>query len=302
MRSLKVLIVFCLLRPGIRAGYFTAGYRNSDLNRKVDPCSDFFEYSNGTWRAENPIPASMSRWSRRWAASEMNKEHLKNILDEVSRQQDWAAGSVEQLIGDHYAACMDEERINQLGFTPIKGLLADIDAVGDMAGLQRIIVRLHQIEIPVPFQLTSIPDSHNPAQVIADITAAGLGLPERDYYLSSEIRFVETRRKYLAHVSNIFILAGYRNADARAAAESVLAMEKELATASLDNVSLRDPHAVDHKTSFAELAKLAPALTGRHISRKPNCRRPISMSNNRCSCGRSIASCAKSRCPTGKHT
>jgi len=261
MRSLKVLIVLlacCNLLFG--QGSSQRGIEVSDLNRKADPCSDFFDYSNGTWRANNPIPASMSRWSRRWAASEMNKEHLKGILDEVSLKQDWVAGSVEQLIGDHYAACMDEKRINQLGLTPIKPLLADIDGIADMAGLQRVLVRLHQIAIPVPFQLASTPDLHNPAQVIADISAAGLGLPERDYYLSSEPRFVETRRKYLAHISNTFMLAGYSEADARTAAETVFAMEKELATASLDNVSLRDPRALDHKTSFADLGKLAPAF------------------------------------------
>jgi endothelin-converting enzyme/putative endopeptidase len=261
MRSLRVLILLLVCwNPALGQGTSQRGIEVSDLNLKVDPCSDFFEYSNGTWRANNPIPASMSRWSRRWAASEINKEHLKGILDEVSHQQDWAAGSVEQLIGDHYAACLDEKRINQLGLTPIRPLLADIDAIGEMAGLQRIIVRLHQIAIPVPFQMASTPDPHNPAEVIANISAAGLGLPDRDYYLSSESRFVETRRKYLAHVSNMFMLAGYRDDDARTAAETVFAMEKELAAASLDNVSLRNPQVLDHKTSFAELRKLAPAF------------------------------------------
>src|SRR3954468_1742889 len=96
------------------------GIEVSDLNRSVDPCTDFFEYSNGTWRADNPMPASMVRWSRRWQAGETAKEQLKTILDDVSAKKDWPKGSVEQLISDHYGSCMDEARANKLGATPIK--------------------------------------------------------------------------------------------------------------------------------------------------------------------------------------
>src|SRR5688572_53318 len=85
----------------------------SDMKESVDPCEDFFEYANGTWRAENPIPASMPRWSRRWQTGEQNKEQLKVILDEVSAKKDWKTGSVEQQISDFYGACMDEPRVNE---------------------------------------------------------------------------------------------------------------------------------------------------------------------------------------------
>src|SRR4051812_12935363 len=82
------------------------GIYAEDLDRKADPCSDFYEFSNGAWRAQNPIPASMQRWSRRWQAGENSKERLKEILEEVAAKQDWAHGSVEQQIGDFYASCM----------------------------------------------------------------------------------------------------------------------------------------------------------------------------------------------------
>jgi len=59
------------------------GVYAADLDRTADPCTDFYEYSNGTWRKDNPIPASMQRWSRRWQAGENAKERLKEILDEV---------------------------------------------------------------------------------------------------------------------------------------------------------------------------------------------------------------------------
>ena len=89
-----------------------------DLDRKADPCTDFFQYANGTWRATNPIPASMTRWSRRWQAGEEAKEQLKVILDDVSKRTDWPKSSVEQLIGDFYGSCMNEPAIDKLGLTP----------------------------------------------------------------------------------------------------------------------------------------------------------------------------------------
>jgi putative endopeptidase len=236
------------------------GIELGDLNKAVDPCTDFYEFSNGKWRAENPIPPSMVRWGRRWQVGEMTKEQLKNILESVSTKPDWPKGSVEQLIGDHYASCMNESKVNQLGIQPIKPILAEIDAMMNSKDVQRMILRFHELAIPIPFALTAASDNHNPTHVLADIGASGLGLPDRDYYLKQEDRFKNAREKYSVHVSNIFKLAGASEADAKAAAETVFKMEKSLAENSLDNVALRDPQATDHKTKFADLQKLTPNI------------------------------------------
>src|SRR5579864_8855421 len=78
------------------------GVELGDIDKAADPCTDFFQFANGKWRAENPIPPSMVRWSRRWKAGEDAKEQLKGILDDVSRKTDWPRGSVEELISDYY--------------------------------------------------------------------------------------------------------------------------------------------------------------------------------------------------------
>ena len=110
------------------------GIETGDLDRSVEPCADFFDYANGHWRAQNPIPPSMVRWSRRWAAGETAKDQLKVILDEVSAKDDWPKGSVEQLIGDFYGACMDEKRVEELGLEPLRPALAEIDAITSLDG------------------------------------------------------------------------------------------------------------------------------------------------------------------------
>jgi endothelin-converting enzyme/putative endopeptidase len=234
------------------------GIEIGDLDRKADACTDFYEFANGTWRAQNPIPASMDRWSRRWAAGEANKEQLKTILEEAAAKHNQPRGSSQQLTGDFYGACMDESKINAAGVTPLKLLLNQVNAIQDGAGVQKMISTLQGMSLHVPLLLHSFPDPHNPSMVIADIAASGLGLPDRDYYLKPEERFKDAREKYVIHVAKMFSLAGYGDTDSAKAAERVMQFETALAKASLDNVAKRDPQQLDHKTAFAELQKLAP--------------------------------------------
>jgi putative endopeptidase len=230
----------------------------TDLDRKADPCTDFYEFSNGTWRANNPIPASMSRWSKRWAAGESSKDHLKEILETASADKSAPTGSNEQIIGDYYGACMDESRANARGVEPLKPWFARIDAARNIADLQRIIDDLKDILVDAPFAFGSSQDPHQPTMVLADFGASGLGLPDRDYYLKPEPRFKEAREKYLAHIAAMFKLAGWDEKTSAAAAQTIMAMETKLAEASLDNVALRDPAATDHNTTFAQLQAMAP--------------------------------------------
>jgi putative endopeptidase len=233
------------------------GVELGDIDRKVEPCNDFFAYANGAWRAANPIPASMSRWSRRWAAGEANKEQLKVILDAAAAAKS-EKGSVNQLTGDFYASCMDEARIDRLGIEPLKPQLARIAAVKTSADLQRELQQLHAIGIFVPFLVYGESDDRNPNDVIAQINAAGLGLPDRDYYLKKEPRFEEARAKYLEHVRTMFELAGHEKSVASSAAQTIMRMETSLAEHSLDNVALRNPKNTDHKMTVAQLQQLTP--------------------------------------------
>ncbi len=249
--------VFCFLLASAAFDQ-SKGPEAADINRKADPCTDFYDFANGAWRAQNPIPPEMQRWSRRWAAGESSKDRLKQILDDVSAKPNQPAGSVRQLIGDFYGACMDERAINRAGIAPIRPYLTEIDALKTPKDILALIIRFHDMAIYVPFGVVSSQDNHDPSKVIADVFASGLGLPDRDYYLKSEPRFQEARARYLAHVEKMFQLAGADATASKAAANTVMAMETKLAEASLDNVELRDPAATDHKMKFQDLEKLAP--------------------------------------------
>jgi putative endopeptidase len=258
VRRSGVVALLAVAAAAVAADAPRKGIEPGDLDRSVAPCADFYGFANGAWRAANPIPPSMVRWSRRWAAGEAVKDQLNGILTEVSARTDWPRGSVEQLIGDYYGACMDEATVEKLGVEPIKPLLAGIDALADIAAVQKMIGRFHEMAIPVPFGLTASPDNHDPRRVIADLYASGLGLPDRDYYLKTEPRFQEARQKYRLLVAHTIELSGKSRRDSRLESEAAFGMEKQLAAASLDNVALRDPKATDHKTGFIALTNLAP--------------------------------------------
>jgi endothelin-converting enzyme/putative endopeptidase len=230
----------------------------NDVNKNGAACTDFFDYANGAWRASHAIPDYMDRWSKRWESGEINKEHVRDILTEVSARKDWKAGSPEQLSGDFYAACMDEAQVDKLGSKPVQPLLDEVRAVKTKADVQHVIGQLHDLGVGVPFFVSAQQDLHDPTQVIAHFGAGGLGMPDRDYYLKPEKRFVEAREHYRTHVTKMFELAGAKPAAAKQASDTVFEFEKRLAEASLDNVALRDPRQQDHKTTFADLSKLAP--------------------------------------------
>ena len=263
MRLLRFLLLLSLSSALFAPGMFAQSSNlksivPEDMNKSVDPCDNFFDYANGAWRAANPIPPSMQRWSRRWQAGEQNKEALKVILDDVSQKKDWPRGSVEQLIGDFYGACMDEATVNGLGTKPIQSWTKQIDAMKSTADVQKMIRKLHDAGVSAPFGMYGAPDNHEPTQTIANLYASGIGLPDRDYYFKTEDRFQQARAKYKEYVATLFKLDGASAAQAGKAADTVMAIETRLADASLDNVALRDPQATDHRTKFADLKKMTP--------------------------------------------
>src|SRR5438309_2456585 len=125
LSCLALIIVSLFSSPAISQSLH--GIDLSDLDRKAEPCTDFYEFANGTWRANNPIPASMTRWSKRWQAGETAKDKLREILEAAAAEKNAPQGSVDQIIGDYYGACMDESKVNARGMDPIKTWFAKID-------------------------------------------------------------------------------------------------------------------------------------------------------------------------------
>jgi len=233
------------------------GATTADLDRRVDPCADFFEFSSGGWRAANPIPDGKPRWSRRLAAREANAERLRGLLEELAARTDWPAGSVQQLAGDHYASCMDVAAADAAGLTPLRPLLAGLAAVRTPADLQRSIRRLHALAIPVGFGATGGFDDLEPRRFVLSVVPGGLGL-DRDLLLGTEPRAVEARARYAAHLARLLELAGTPGPRAGKAAALVVALEQRLAGGA--GAAGTPAPAAARRPTFAGLQALAPSF------------------------------------------
>ncbi|HVG24437.1 MAG TPA: M13 family metallopeptidase [Thermoanaerobaculia bacterium] len=253
------IAALCTLLLTLTAVAQERGVFVEDLDRTADACTNFFDYANGAWRKANPIPASQSRWSRRWASGELSKEQLRAILDEVSAKRDWPKGSIDQQIGDFYGSCMDAERINAQGIKPIQPVLDRIAAIDSHDELQQVIADLHELQVPVLFGVGATPDTRNPSSnVIAQVSASGIGMFDRDYYIRPEPRFAEAREKYREHLAKMFELTGTPRAQAKRDAATVFELETRLAKWQFDNVQLRNPRLTDHKHYVATLQAMTP--------------------------------------------
>jgi endothelin-converting enzyme/putative endopeptidase len=241
-------------KPG---GAFEFNVKNIDAT--VNPCTDFYQYACGSWLKSNPIPADQSRWGRFDQLEEHNHDVLRGILETASKP-DAGRDSTARLIGDYYAACMDEKAVEAAGLKPLEDELGRIRGLKDKAQLAAVVARLHRSGADVMFQFSSGQDFKDSNQVIAQVDQGGLGLPERDYYLKQDMESDKLRREYVAHVARMFALAGETAAEAKAGAETVMKIETVLAQGSLDIVSRRDPEKVYHKMSTREMEALSPVF------------------------------------------
>jgi putative endopeptidase len=235
------------------------GVAVENVDRSVSPCTDFDAYANGQWRATHPMPAIQTTWAIRTITQDETRARLRSIAEEdASKAASSPKDSPSQLTGDFYAACMDESRVNVLGLKPLESMLKGIAGVHDAKSLSAEIVRMQEINLAAPLVLSAAQDLHDTTRMIAEVGVAGLGMPDRDYYLRDESRFKDAREKYVAYMRKMSALAGSSDADAIPAVAGVMRIETALAEARLSRVELRDPKVQDHQMSLAELKTLAP--------------------------------------------
>jgi putative endopeptidase len=237
---------------------YTPSLDLASMDKTADPCMNFYQYSCGGWKKNNPIPPDQTSWSVYAKLYQDNLTFLKGILEQASAN-DAQRDAVEREIGDFYAACMDEATVNKEGATPIQGDLAAIAKLQSAKEIAPLVARLQQAYgRSVLFGAGSTQDPDNAEQIIAEIDQGGLGLPDRDYYTKDDAKSVETRERYVQHVQKVFELMGETPDAAKKDADTVMRLETELAKASMTRVDRRDPYKLKHKMKLAELQTLVP--------------------------------------------
>ena len=159
------------------------------IDHDVAPGDDFFRYANGGWLDANPVPAAYGSWSAFRVLSEHNHELLHELL-EAAAAEPGPPGSPTRLVGDYYAAGMDEAAIAAAGVEPLRPYLDRIDALTDRDGVRALLLELRLNGIDFLFGLGPEADFDDPDRYLAYLGQGGLGLPERDYYLRDYERSV----------------------------------------------------------------------------------------------------------------
>ena len=230
---------------------------NMDLS--IKPGDNFFLYANGTWLKDNPVPPSKTRWGSFDALRQSSLDRLKLLTEDAAKNA--SANSLNQRVGDLYAAAMDSVAIEKLGYTPIKPELDSINAITTMDEVMNKIATLRIEGVGgVLFGFGVDQDDKNVNQYIPVLRQGGTSLPDRDYYFKNDARSQTIRTAYLKYVTDMFAMVGDDSATAKLKAQNILNLETALAKAQLSRVELRDPIKTYNKFAIADLTKATPGL------------------------------------------
>ena len=234
-----------------RAQIGSFGFDAAGMDRSSSPGDNFYQFANGTWAKSTLIPADKSNYGSFNTLADQSKTRTHDILEQ-------AAADPSSKIGAAYAAFIDTTTIEAKGLAPINPWLGEISGLRSKAGLAALYVRAGALGVSTPFAVYVGQDDKDPETYALSIGQSGLGMPDRDYYLSTDAKLADTRAKYLAHLTTVMTLAGQSDAAARAAA--VLAFETGLAKAHWTRIDSRDADKTYNKMTLAQLAAAAPGF------------------------------------------
>jgi putative endopeptidase len=234
------------------------GFDPANFDMSVRPQDDFYQFANGSWLENTPIPADRASYGSFDALREQSEAALHAILEEAAADRSHAPGSDLQKVADFYRSHLDTERIESLGLEPIRVELDRIATVEDPADLPRQFAHLQRLRVQTPVGLFVGQDQRQSDRYIASISQSGLGLPEREYYARAGDSFEAMRAAYRSYMETLLARAGV--ADAGAAARAVMELETAIAAAHWDRVRNRDREATYNLMSLPELQALTPSF------------------------------------------
>jgi len=230
------------------------------IDHDADPCDNFYRYACGTWLDSTPLPSDQPRWSRSFSViRESNREWVRDLLEDAAANPGEDAN--RQKVGRYYGACMDEAAVDEAGAAPLHGLLSQIDAMGTELSGEALVGELHRAGVSAFFGMGALADFKNPELNIAFMSQGGLGMPDRDYYVSDDEEKKELLAAYEGHIARMFAFLGENAETAAANAARVLELEKRLAVISRSRAEMRNPDKLYNKLDREGLEKISPAIS-----------------------------------------
>ncbi|MDB5679563.1 M13 family metallopeptidase [Sphingomonas bacterium] len=236
--------------PAGKPQFGTFGFDEAGMDKTVAPGDNFYAFGNGMWAKNTPIPADKSNYGAFNLLSDLSEERTKGILET-------AASDPNSKIGVAYSTFLDRPAIDAKGMAPIQPWLARIKAV-DKAGYPALLAEASAGGVRGPFGAYVGQDDKNPEVYVLGLSQSGLGLPDRDYYLSADAKLAEMKTAYQAHIAKVLTMAGETDADPRA--KALVDFETEIAKVSWTRIDSRDADKTYNKMTVADLEKSAPGF------------------------------------------
>ena len=224
------------------------GFDEAGMMKTTPPGDDFYAYANGEWAKTTAIPADKASYGAFDTLADLSRDRTRGILE--------AAG--DSKIGQAYASYLDTAAIEAKGLAPIRPWLDTIKRLNDKAGYAALVAQADRNGVGIPFASGVGQDARQSDVYSVGVRQSGLGMPDRDYYLSADPKLVEARTAYQAHLAKMLTLAG--EADAEARAKAVLDFEARIAQVSWTRIDSRDRDKTYNKMSVADLARTAPGF------------------------------------------
>ena len=237
--------------PSAKPTYGSYGFDSAGMDKSVKPGDDFYDYANGTWAKNTPIPADKSNYGAFNTLDDLSRERTRGILEAAQADPD-------SKIGNAYASYLDAATVEKKGLSPVRPWIDRIRAVKDKAAYARLAAEAARAGIDGPFGFYVNQDDKDPETYILVLHQSGLGLPDRDFYLEPDAKMAAIRTAYVAHLEKMLTLAG--EADAKARAAALMAFETEIARVHWTQVDSRDADKTYNKMTLAELQKAAPGF------------------------------------------
>lgn len=238
----------------------TAGIDRANMNLSVKPGNDFYEYAIGGWRKAHPLDAEHARNGSFTDLDEMNQKRILELIQEYSSKPQ-AQGTLGQKIGSLYNLAMDSVRRNREGAAPLQPVLKKIADIQNRRDYQLVTSQLDARGIScMMFGMGVGADQKDAANNLVGIGQGGLGLGERDYYLSDDAQVKGVRDAYVKFLTTILTLAGNDAATAQKKAEATMRIETRIAKSSYSQVQLRDVQANYHKITYNQLVNDYPGI------------------------------------------
>ncbi|HEY2865540.1 MAG TPA: M13 family metallopeptidase [Pyrinomonadaceae bacterium] len=259
-----IVLLISVVYWGLPVAARNPGIDIGGMDKSVDPGDDFFGYTNGGWSKATVIPADRTSFGA-----------FDVIFDEVSKRTNdliTAASSSKdpeiRKVGDYYKAYLDEASIEKRGLDPVKDELAGINAINDKASLSRVLGSELRADVD-PLNATNFytnrlfglfvsSDFNNPKKNVPYLLQGGLGMPDRDNYLSTDEHNVELQNKYKAHIATVLKLASIEDAEAKA--QRIYGLEKRIAEVQESREESEDVHKANNPWKLTDFANKAPGI------------------------------------------